>query len=326
MPQDPMPGVHGARPPTPVTQAGDEEPTLALTGLGVQARQPAWFDEDTGELPIPVTAVPASPEELNPPEPRPADGLHPPHIRRRLAVAVGAAVLLLGGLAVAAVAGGAAEQSTAKPAPGTPSARWESSAAPGVVTQPRDGRTEAGLDLVDAATEVTVRSAAIGDDLYRVSAPGGGARPHTTDENGRIRLALDGGRAVDIVLNDRVRWDLRVAGGAELHRIDLTGSTLRSVELAGGSGRIELALPRPDGTLTVRMAGGVREFDVRTAGGAVPVRVRIGSGAGRVVVGGRSHDGVAAGASFTPESWDRAAGRIDLDAAAGLSALTVDEG
>jgi hypothetical protein len=66
----------------------------------------------------------------------------------------------------------------------------------------------------------------------------------------------------------------------------------------------------------------VNRFDVHTAR-QVPVRVRVGSGAGRVVLDGLSHNGVAAGALFTPDRWAAAASRIDVDAVAGMSALTV---
>lgn len=95
-----------------------------------------------------------------------------------------------------------------------------------------------------------------------------------------------------------------------------------SADLTGGADHIDLTLPRPDGTLTVRMSGGVSLWDVHTTQ-HVPVRVRVGSGASRVVLDGLSHDGVAAGSLFTPQQWPDAVNRIDVDAVAGLSALTV---
>jgi hypothetical protein len=317
--------------PMPVTAAPGELPMPVTAAPG---ELPMPVTAAPGELPVPVTAVPAADGAARPPAP---GGLHPPHVLRRLALGVAAVVLLVGTVTVAALgADGNDERATpvAQPSAG----RWASPSGPSehVVGRPLDGRTESGLDLVSAASAVTVRSAALGGELYRISTPAGGVRPRATDAGGRIRLALDGGGegggggaagdggpVVDIVLNERVRWDLSVAGGAEQHRIDLAGSRLRRVDLAGGSGRIVLTLPRPEGTLVVRMAGGVRDFAVHTAA-AVPVRVRVGSGAGRVMLGGRTHAGVAAGALFTPERWDEAGDRIDLDAAAGLSQLTVD--
>ncbi|MDI6105602.1 hypothetical protein QLQ12_44185 [Actinoplanes sp. NEAU-A12] len=201
--------------------------------------------------------------------------------------------------------------------------------APGhTATAPLDGRTTAGFDVADSATAVTLRTADLGDRLYAVSTPRDSAVvPRVAERDGRVRLFLDraGGHrpgTVDITLTSRVRWDLRVAGGASLSTIDLSGGGVSGVDLTGGASRINLTLPRPDGTLSVRMTGGVSLFDVRTAG-RVPVRVRVGGGADQVVLNGRSHSRVAAGSLFTPASWAGATDRIDVNAAAGMSALTV---
>jgi hypothetical protein len=70
------------------------------------------------------------------------------------------------------------------------------------------------------------------------------------------------------------------------------------------------------------MAAGVNLFDVRTTGDA-PVRVRLGSGAGQVILDGSRHSGVAAGRTFTPDRWGDTVDRVDVNASAGLSALTV---
>lgn len=296
--------------PLPAAAAGEDTGELPL---------PAWA---AGELPVPVTAVPASPDEMPIPVtavPASPDDLVPPRGpgRRWKVLAAATALVLAGALTVTAL--------TSRDDPG-PAAVTQWSTAPGhTVTAPLDGRTASGLDLVSSASAVTVRSAALDGDLYRVTTPPDAARPQAADAGGRIRLSLDGGgpRTVEILLNDRVSWDLGIAGGAERQSFDLSASRLRHVDLAGNAGRIELALPPPDGTLTVRMAGGVRELAVRTADGT-PVRVRVGSGAGRVVLDGRTHAGVGAGALLTPERWDDAGGRVDLDAAAGIAQLTVD--
>ena len=193
-----------------------------------------------------------------------------------------------------------------------------------LVTGALDGRTEAGFDVVDGAERITLRTAGLGADLYRVSTPEAGtAVPRAEERDGRVRLRVDGAaRAVDITLNAAVRWDLRVAGGAVSSTLDLGAGRVGGVDLSGGADRVVLTLPRPDGTLTVRMSGGVNLFDVRTAA-RTPVRVRVGSGAGRVTLNGQGHAGVPAGRSFTPAAWAGAADRIDVDAAAGMSALTV---
>lgn len=264
-------------------------------------------DEPTRELPI-VTPV-----------------LHTPLTRRLLFAGIGATVLLFGGVAVASLGD---TGPAARPTPdAAPDLRPAPDAAPdlrptpdgGQASAAPPGRTVSGLELTGDAGTVTVRTADLGSELYRVTPPARSA----DDDGQRVRLALDGGSGpVDVQLAAGVRWDLRVTGGGDRRRIDLTGGLIDTVALSGGAGRIELLLPRPDGTLAVSLSGGAGTFDVRAAGGA-PVRVRLGSGAGQVVLDGESHTGVAAGAVFAPDEWDATGDRVDLDASGGLNQLTV---
>jgi hypothetical protein len=301
--------------PPPETPRPEDEPTVPIEGLpfaGPGLPGPGT-DEPTLELPIigPADAGPAAPGR-----------------RWLIGAGVIAALLLLAG--GGAVALGHTNQQSAgyrEPAGYRDGAAAVPSAVPvdraHTAKAPLDGRTEAGFDLVDGVAAVSLRTADLAGDLYRISTPS--VTPRVSDENGRIRLFLDGAGspapAVEIALSAKVRWNLRVGGGTELSTIDLSRARLGAIDLAGGASQINLTLPRPDGTLTVRMSGGVNQFDVHTAG--VPVRVRLGSGAGRVVLDGTSHSGVAAGALFTPERWNETVDRIDVDAIAGMSALTV---
>ena len=236
---------------------------------------------------------------------------------------IAAAALLLTGAAVVLLSRDSGP-GTARPSGWSAPVAPVAAPAPHTATAALDGRTSAGFDLIDGAKRVTVQAADLGDALYRVTTPESGAGlPRTEEQDGRIRLRLDGDtQAVDITLNAAVRWDLRVTGGAELSTIDLSAGRVGDVDLTGGASRIALRLPRPDGTLSVRMSGGVSLFDVRTADGT-PVRVRVGKGAGQVTLDGKNHGGVSAGQTFTPASWGEAVDRVDVDATAGMSALTV---
>jgi hypothetical protein len=307
-PRDPAAATPEPRPRAADGTADEDvdEPTVPLPGIDETA-----LDEPTLELPILELPI------LEPPILEPPGGLDPARSGpRRLAVAAVLVALLLVGFLIVRSGDSPSSPSNATAAPGTP--------APSATA---DGRTEAAFDLVDGIAAVRLRTADLGADLYRVTTPpGSGVRPRVVEEDGRIQLFLDNAGdapgSVDIVLAQRVRWALRVGGGVNLSTIDLSGARLAAVDLAGNATRIDLTLPRPDGTLTVRMNGGVSALTVRSAQ-QVPVRVRVGSGAGEVVLDGQTHSGVAAGALFTPGRWADAVDRIDLDAAAGMSALTV---
>ena len=248
----------------------------------------------------------------------------PPGRRWLVGAGIAAVALLLTGTTVVVLSRGG-DPSDAGPAGWSPPIAAAVAPASHTATAALNGRTSAGFDLVDGAKRVTVRAGDLGDTLYRVTTPeAGAAMPRVDDQGGRVRLSLVGGgaQAVDITLNAAVLWDLRVVGGAELSTIDLSAGRVGGVDLTGGASRIALTLPPPDGTLSVRMSGGVSLFDV-LASGQTPVRVRVGSGAGQVTLNGQNHAGVSAGQTFTPADWGDAVDRIDVDAAAGMTAMTV---
>ncbi|GAA3961796.1 hypothetical protein [Actinoplanes auranticolor] len=352
------PGITGT--PSPAHLAGPTRPArptdLAAATSPTGATGPARPADPAAAAGLPGATAPAGPDDLAGPaesacparpfdtartdrgagrlagdgqsETRPADsgdggrpptGTQPAEPGRGWLIGAGiaAAALLLTGATVVALSRDGDPGTSGWSAPAA-------AAAPHTVTAALDGRTSAGFDLVDGAERVTLRAADLGGVLYRITTPEAGpVVPRTDERDGRVRLRLDGdAEAVDITLNAAVRWDLRIAGGAESSTIDLSAGRVGGVDLAGGASRIALTLPRPDGTLSVRMSGGVRLFDVHTAE-RIPVRVRVGRGAGQVTLDGQQHAGVSAGRTFTPESWAAAVDRVDVDAAAGMAALTV---
>ena len=275
--------------------------------------------------------------------------------RRRLRLPLGlivAAVLLAGiGVVGARLVQRPASQSstdeaaspTTQPAAAPPSAAAEPtapasflaspSASPTIPTDrtsisaPVNGRTAATFELVSDATTVNLRAASLGADLYRIATPkGSGVLPRVAANGTGIRLSLtqpDKGEdtTVDIVLNSRIRWNLVMTGGARTSVLNLAATTVGKVDLDGGATRIDLTLPRPNGTTPVRMTGGANQFQIRTVG-AVPARLRIRKGAGKVVFDGRTDNGVDRGAVFTSAKFADSDDRIDVDAVGGVGTLT----
>ncbi|MFE9960036.1 hypothetical protein [Micromonospora sp. NPDC005299] len=196
------------------------------------------------------------------------------------------------------------------------------------LTAPRGGRRQADFELVDPLASLTLRAADLGADLYRVGAPdGAGVTPRPEVIGDRVRLRVQkngrpGPAAVEVVLNSRVTWRLRLAGGVSEQQLDLGAARLAGIELAGGASRTVLRLPPLSGALAVRVTGGVSELTVIVPGGS-PARVRVAAGAGSVTVYDVRRTGVAAGQLVTSPGWDGARNRLDLDLTAGANTVSV---
>jgi hypothetical protein len=254
-----------------------------------------------------------------------AQGARVRRYRRPLLVA--GAVLFLAGMAAAIL--------IAPRWVGGGSDRTEAAGQAGVsgdaVSGPVNGRESARFELVDGAGSVRLRADDLGDDLYRVTTPAGsGVTPTVEEADGAVRLHLPAGEhgspaEVTIVLNNAVRWTLQMDGGTAQTTVDLTGASVDGVDLHGGASRIDLTLPVPTSVVPVRMTGGVDQFLMKLAG-ATPVRVQVQSGAGQVTLAGATHKGIAPGQSFTANGWGNGEAGFDVQAVAGMSALTVTEG
>jgi len=200
-----------------------------------------------------------------------------------------------------------------------------------VISAPARGRAQAAFELVSDTAVIDLRTGDIGGDLYRITTPqDGSVVPRAQVNTKGVRLFLDEkakrpDAAVTVLLNAEVRWSMRITGGIKAGVFDLGDAKVDAVDFAGDAARIDLTLPRPDGTLPIRLSGGVNRFEVSTDQG-VPVRVRARGGAGQVKLDGRTDDGVARGASFLSPHWADSKNRIDLDAVAGVGTLRVGRG
>lgn len=147
-----------------------------------------------------------------------------------------------------------------------------------------------------------------------------------TDSVVRVSLT-DSGRkgAAHLVVevNSRVRWQIRLDGGAKQATVAMNAGRLRGLDFGAGNSRIEASLPVPQGTVPVRMAGGASVFDLWLPRD-VAARVRIAGGAGSVSIDGTTHSGIPGGTVYTPQGWDSATDRYLIDNTAGVSTLTLD--
>ncbi|MCZ7429762.1 hypothetical protein O7607_28770 [Micromonospora sp. WMMA1949] len=254
----------------------------------------------------------------------------------RLLAAAAVLVVVLGAVAVAVTLSNPARLGVvfSGGAPPSPGRGGSGGAGPAEVagaqtlTAPRGDRRLAQFELADGLTRFTLRAADLGDDLYRIGAPdGSGVTPRPQLVGDRVRLRIEengrpGPAAVEVVLNSRVTWRLRLIGGVSEQRLDLGEARLAGIDLVGGASRTRLLLPRLDGSLTVRMTGGASELTV-TVPGAPPARVRVAAGAGSLTLYDERRGGIAAGDLVSSPGWDRAADRLYLDLVGGVNAVSV---
>jgi hypothetical protein len=193
------------------------------------------------------------------------------------------------------------------------------------------GRQEATLEVEGGAESVIVHNADLSGLLFSASTlPGSSVEPVANDDGTTVKIGLKGtsvaGQAtVHVYLNQSVRWQLRLAGGGLQQQVDFAGGKLAGIEMLASAGTIELTLPKPDGSVPVKLAGGAGQLSIHAPNGP-PVQLKLGpnSTVGTVTVDGRARTGVAAGTVLTPDGWANAKDRFDIEVGGGIAVITVD--
>ena len=72
--------------------------------------------------------------------------------------------------------------------------------------------------------------------------------------------ASSGAGPVTVTLNAAVSWRLDFAAGTERTVANLRGGRVAAITVAAGSDIVDLTLPRPRGTVPIRLTGGASQF------------------------------------------------------------------
>jgi hypothetical protein len=120
--------------------------------------------------------------------------------------------------------------------------------------------------------------------------------------------------SIDVVLARGVRWTIKLNGGAGTETVDMGRGDLSDLTFGAEVSTATVELPPPNGTETVTMAGGARPIGHRG-----PARSPAFGGAGRVLLDGSDHTGVAGGSVFSDPGWSTARNRYAVDLTAGVS-------
>lgn len=153
-----------------------------------------------------------------------------------------------------------------------------------------------------------------------------GRQPRIEAARGVVTIGVGHGtHGGDVVLNAAVPWDVEVTGGARRLSVDLEGAHVRSLVVGGGASDVVVSLGHPDGTVPVRIHGGVSKVVLRRPPGA-PVRVRIRSGASRLALDDLYFGSVGGETRWQSPDFAAAEDRYDLEIMGGASRLTVSAG
>jgi DNA-binding MarR family transcriptional regulator len=205
-------------------------------------------------------------------------------------------------------------------AQGTPAA--EDGTAPGGV---KEGR----LEFRRGAAKVTLSADPTMRELYRAQSEG--APPDIHVDGGTVSVeyqrrfrSFDWRRAaVHITLNGSIPWSIEVRGGLAQMEADLSRLQLRSFDMTGGAANIDVTLPRPKGTVPVRMAGGAANIAFHRPDG-VPAGARLTGGAVKLQFDRQQLGAFGGLTRLETPGFEAAADRYDIRITGGASTVTID--
>jgi hypothetical protein len=192
-------------------------------------------------------------------------------------------------------------------------------APPPAVTEPLGAATTATIEVGGAAALLQVRTADLGPLLFSAAAPAGGPMPGLERTRRGPRLTV--GTHTELLLNTKVRWTLRLTGRFGAEQVDLRGGGVARIELTGDSPDATLDLPRPAGTVPLRVTGRLGKLQIRAA---APVRVKLGRGAATATMDGTQQRSIRAGATLNGKGWRSADERYDVTASKRIDTVLVD--
>jgi hypothetical protein len=126
-----------------------------------------------------------------------------------------------------------------------------------------------------------------------------------------------------ITLNGSIPWHVRVRGGTAHTELDLGDLRLFALELGGGASHVAVNLPIPEGTVPVRIVGGVHDLTVLRPVG-VAARIRIGHGASGLALDGQQLGAVGGTTRWQSPGYDQSPNRYDIAVSAGADTLISD--
>ena len=192
---------------------------------------------------------------------------------------------------------------------------------------PIGSATTGRLEFVRGAYNATIHVDDLATDLCRARFEG--TAPDIRAEDGVVRIEyprtwnpLDWRRhSADVALNTVVPWEVKVRGASDI-KADLSGLRLEYFEIDGGVHNVELMLPEPSGSVSIRIEGGANNLKVRRPGG-VAARVHVENGASKLALDNQRLGAVGGEVSLESHDYAGATNRYEVVVTGGANNVSV---
>jgi DNA-binding MarR family transcriptional regulator len=188
------------------------------------------------------------------------------------------------------------------------------------------GETTAGrLVLVGNLSRFRIRAASGMAELFRARFDR--RTPRVVVHDGTVTMTFPGlfspgvGRG-EMLLNGAISWEVELQGGASTVDADLAATRVTGFSLTGGASNVGVRLPRPEGTVPLRVSGGASRVTLLRPAG-VPFRIRVNGGLSRLSIDGRQLGSTGGPATLDSPGYERAVDRYELEVSGGASRITV---
>lgn len=196
-------------------------------------------------------------------------------------------------------------------------------------TVPLGSITHGRLQFTRGAANVTLRVDYSMGDLYRARFDGPPPEVHAQDGAVTIRYPRTfhpfdwRNRTAEVTLNPAIPWQIEFHGGLSRLDADLSVLELGSFEVTGGASGVAVTLPRPSGTVSVRVSGGASDVSIHRPEG-VAARIRVGRGVSKLAFDEQRFGAIGGETRLQTIDYDGAADRYDLEVTGGASKLSID--
>jgi hypothetical protein len=188
------------------------------------------------------------------------------------------------------------------------------------LTAPLTGVSEGRLVFARGAAHLTIRVDRSMDDLHRARFEG--KVPEIRTEGGVVTIKYRPTlhpKHGEVTLSGRIPWSIDARYGMSDVVAALEDLEFRGWAVSAGVSRVQMRLPRPKGTVQIRIGAGASHLELTRPAG-VPVSVNIGGGASKVLIDDFHGTGKIRWRTY---GYDLAEDRYEIEIGAGASDVTV---